>query len=671
MSTMFEALQTFMAEARSLLEEMELGLLSLEQQPDDKEAINAVFRAAHTIKGSAGLFGLDDIVGFTHHAETLLDNIRDGEIHLDSELVGLFLQCRDHIDNLLSAADQGRAADAAMQATAAELVEQLRAALGESVADGAEPPSIHVNTKTDSNENSWLIRVQFGLDTYRNGMDPTSFVQYLQTLGQLRVTSSFSLSEDAANFDPESCYLGLELEFTGASSEEELHSVFEFVRDDCQLSIMLAGSEETSSDLDESENSTDVGELLKTASAGDAPQPNGESPQSKANAGSNLIRVHADKLDALINLVGELVTTSAGVSLLAAKHQDSALTEATSDTARLVEDIRESAMRLRMVEIGETFSRFRRVVRDVAKELGKEISLEITGGETELDKSVVERIGDPLTHLIRNAIDHGIEMPDVRRAAGKPECGTLKLHAYHESGGIIIEVSDDGAGLNAQKILAKAIQKGLVSSDATLSDNAIAELIFEPGFSTSETISNISGRGVGMDVVKRNIEALRGTITIDSGAGTGTIFRIRLPLTLAIIDGFLMGVGESNYVLPLELVQECVELPKQAPSETGRSYISLRGEVLPLLRVRDYFGLTGGTARRENVLVVRLGHRKIGLVVDELKGELQTVIKPLGPLFDQLKGVSGSTILGSGEVALMLDVAALLDDIAQFVDERV
>ena len=675
MSTMFEALQTFMAEARGLLEEMELGLLSLEQQPDDKEAINAVFRAAHTIKGSAGLFGLDDIVGFTHHAETLLDKIRDGEVHLNSELVGLFLQCRDHIDTLLTAADQGRSADARMQEIAAELVEQLRAALGEADAHDAEPSSVNADTDaTDSNHNSWLIKVQFGLDTYRNGMDPTSFVQYLQTLGQLRVVSTFAVPEDHADFDPESCYLGLELEFTGASSEEELYSVFEFVRDDCQLSIVPAGSNAASLDRDESESSRDLGELLKTASAGDAPQSNGESRQSKANAGSNLIRVHADKLDALINLVGELVTTSAGVSLLAAKHQDSALTEATSDTARLVEDIRESAMRLRMVEIGETFSRFRRVVRDVAKELGKEITLEITGGETELDKSVVERIGDPLTHLIRNAIDHGIETPDVRRAAGKQECGSLKLHAYHESGGIIIEVIDDGAGLNAPKILAKAIQKGLVNPDASLSDAAIAQLIFEPGFSTSEQISNISGRGVGMDVVKRNIEALRGTITIDSQAGAGTTFRIRLPLTLAIIDGFLMGVGEANYVLPLELVQECVELPrqaKQAPSETGRSYINLRGEVLPLLRVRDYFDLNGRAARRENVLVVRLGHRKIGLVVDELKGELQTVIKPLGPLFHQLKGVSGSTILGSGEVALMLDVAALLDDIAQFVDERV
>jgi two-component system chemotaxis sensor kinase CheA len=681
MSTMHDALQTFMAEAKGLLEEMELGLLSLEQLPDDKEAINAVFRAAHTIKGSAGLFGLDDIVGFTHHAETLLDRIRDGDIQLNSELVGLFLRCRDHLDNLLSLVDQGHSADDEMQATASALIEQLRAALGESEFGDTdiEPATMAMDV---SNTDKWLIKVQFGLDTYRNGMDPTSFVQYLQTLGQLRLTSHFQLPEDPTNFDPESCYIGLELEFCGASSEQELYSVFEFVREDCQLSITAIspsdqlpdnnqfpnsdGSANSGLDL----NSAGLAESAKSAGE-DGGLPSGnENRQIKTN-GSNLIRVHADKLDALINLVGELVTTSAGVSLLAGRHHDAALIEATSDTARLVEDIRESAMRLRMVEIGETFNRFRRVVRDVAKELGKEISLKISGGDTELDKSVVEQIGDPLTHLIRNAIDHGIETPEVRRASGKPECGTLKLHAYHESGGIIIEVADDGAGLNSEKIRAKAVQKGLISADASLSEMAIAQLIFEPGFSTSEKISNISGRGVGMDVVKRNIEALRGTITIDSEAGVGTTFRIRLPLTLAIIDGFLLGVGDANYVLPLELVQECVELPKQAPSETGRSYINLRGEVLPLLRVRDYFGIGGNSARRENVLVVRLGHRKIGLVVDELKGELQTVIKPLGPLFEQLKGVSGSTILGSGDVALMLDVGALLDDIAQFVDERI
>jgi len=659
MNPMFEALQTFMAEARTLLEEMEHGLLSLEQYPDDKEAINAVFRAAHTIKGSAGLFGLDDIVGFTHHAETLLDKIRGGDMQFNSELVGLFLQCRDHIDNLLSAADQGRAADDVMQAAGGVLVEHLRTALGESVLAAADTASSAAATQTANGERRWLIKVQFGTDTFRNGMNPSSFVQYLQSMGQLQVTTHFLLPEDPAGFDPENCYIALDLEYTGTSTEEELYGVFEFVRDDCELTIQPVVSGDA------------VAANGSAAGASDMSSSTGETNKAVGNAGSNLIRIHADKLDALINLVGELVTTSAGVSLLAGRHQDSMLMESISDTARLVEDIRESAMRLRMVEIGETFNRFRRVVRDVAKELGKDIALEITGGDTELDKSVVERIGDPLTHLIRNAIDHGIETPAVRRAAGKPESGTLKLHAYHESGGIVIEVSDDGAGLDTKKILAKAIQKGLVSPEESLSHAAITQLIFEPGFSTADRISNISGRGVGMDVVKRNLEALRGSIAIDSQAGAGTTFRIRLPLTLAIVGGFLMGVGEANYVLPLEMVQECVELPRQLPSETGRSYINLRGEVLPLLRVRDYFGVTGEAARRENVLVVRLGHRKIGLVVDELKGELQTVIKPLGPLFEQIKGVSGSTILGSGEVALMLDVAALLDDIAEFVDERV
>src|SRR5690606_4378502 len=464
MNPMFEALQTFMAEARTLLEEMEHGLLSLEQYPDDKEAINAVFRAAHTIKGSAGLFGLDDIVGFTHHAETLLDKIRGGDMQFNSELVGLFLQCRDHIDNLLSAADQGRAADDVMQAAGGVLVEHLRTALGESVLAAADTASSAAATQTANGERRWLIKVQFGTDTFRNGMNPSSFVQYLQSMGQLQVTTHFLLPEDPAGFDPESCYIALDLEYTGTSTEEELYGVFEFVRDDCELTIQPVVSGDA------------VAANGSAAGARDMSSSTGETNKAVGNAGSNLIRIHADRLDALINLVGELVTTSAGVSLLAGRPQDSRLMESISDTARLVEDIRESAMRLRMVEIGETFNRFRRVARDVAKELGKEIELAITGGDNGLEKSVVERIGDPLTHLIRNAIDHGIETPAVRRAAGKPESGTLKLHAYHESGGIVIEVSDDGAGLDTKKILAKAIQKGLVSPEESLSHAAITQL---------------------------------------------------------------------------------------------------------------------------------------------------------------------------------------------------
>lgn len=382
--------------------------------------------------------------------------------------------------------------------------------------------------------------------------------------------------------------------------------------------------------------------------------------ESKAQE-SRFIRVHADKLDDLINLVGELVIASASASLLAQRSRDTVLHEATSTMSRLVEEIRDGALQLRMVQIGETFSRFHRVVHDVAKELGKEIGLEIGGGDTELDKSVVEKIGDPLMHLVRNAMDHGIEPAEVRRQRGKPTKGTVRLNAYHESGSIVIEVGDDGGGLNREKILAKALERGLVVPNHNLADQEIYGLIFEAGFSTAEAVTNLSGRGVGMDVVRRNIEALRGTIEIDSAPGVGTNMKIRLPLTLAIIDGFLMGVGSASYVVPLDMVVECIELTEAERQETReRSYISLRGTVLPFIRLRDHFREQGKAGRRENIVVVQYAGQRAGLVVDELMGEFQTVIKPLGKIFGNLKGVSGSTILGSGEVALILDVPALI-----------
>jgi two-component system chemotaxis sensor kinase CheA len=335
-----------------------------------------------------------------------------------------------------------------------------------------------------------------------------------------------------------------------------------------------------------------------------------------------------------------------------------------------VEEVRDSALTLRMVQIGATFNRFQRVVRDVSKELGKDIELVISGAETELDKTVVEKIGDPLTHLVRNSMDHGIESAEVRLANGKPAKGTLRLNAYHDSGSIVIEVSDDGGGLKKDRILQKAIEKGLVAPDANLTDKEIFNLIFEAGFSTSDAVSNLSGRGVGMDVVRRNINALRGTIDIESAQGEGTTIRIRLPLTLAIIDGFLVGVGTSSFVIPLDLVVECIELSdedRRAGEE--RNYLSLRGQVLPYMRLRDLFDVKGDQVRRENVVVVQYGNARAGLVVDALLGEFQTVIKPMGRIFSHVNGIGGSTILGSGEVALILDVPRLVQLVTTQVEK--
>jgi two-component system chemotaxis sensor kinase CheA len=351
------------------------------------------------------------------------------------------------------------------------------------------------------------------------------------------------------------------------------------------------------------------------------------------------------------------VIAGASANLLARKSGEGTLVEATSVLSRLVESIRDSALQLRMVQIGETFNRFHRVARDVSKELGKDIELVINGAETELDKSVVERIGDPLMHLVRNAMDHGIESAAARAAAGKPVKGRVELNAFHDSGSIVIEVVDDGGGLNKDRIQAKAIEKGVIQAGDSLSDQEVVNLIFEPGFSTVEKVTNLSGRGVGMDVVRKNITALRGSVDVKTEQGAGSRFTIRLPLTLAIIDGFLTGVGKASYVIPLDMVIECIEL---AGTSGERDYINLRGEVLPFVRLRELFEVRGERPTRENVVVVQYAGQKAGIVVDQLLGEFQTVIKPLGTLFRNMRGIGGSTILGSGEVALILDVQALV-----------
>jgi len=374
---------------------------------------------------------------------------------------------------------------------------------------------------------------------------------------------------------------------------------------------------------------------------------------------SRSIRVDADKLDHLINLVGELIIAGAGVNLIARRANNAELQESTSTLTGLVEEVRDSALQLRMVKIGATFSRFQRVVHDVSREIGKDIGLIVSGEDTELDKTVVEKIADPLTHLVRNSIDHGIEPADVRAARGKPAKGTVKLNAYHDSGSIVIEVSDDGGGLKRDRILEKAIERGLVEAGRVLSDAEIYNLIFEPGFSTAEQITNLSGRGVGMDVVKRNIIALRGSVGIRSEEGVGATVTVRLPLTLAIINGFQVGLGKSVFVIPLDMIDECVEFS----AEVGHDYTNLRGQVLPFIRLRDLFDIKGVPSRRESIVVVNYAGQKVGLVVDTLLGEFQTVIKPLGKTFNQVKCISGSSILGNGEVALIVDVSALCSKI--------
>ena len=656
-----QAQQTFIVEARELLQAMEQSLLQLESEPGDEDAIGAVFRAAHTIKGSAGLFGLASIVSFTHIVEDVLDRLRDGHVAVDAALIAVLLQSGDHMLELIEVvASRGEA----LPSAALEREAALREALG--AYQEAPLPSADIDTVAMDDdvptEVLWHLSLRFGADVFRNGMDPLSFLRYLETLGQLLHVTTLTDSIPAVDgWDPESCYLGFEIDLRSSASHAALNEVFDFVRDDCEVQISVVDEPGDNSAAVDSEEVAEVEQSPTTAV-----QPRAAASGDAKLRDGNYVRVNADKLDELINLVGELVIASAGASLLARSCNNDPLQEATSTVSGLVEEILDGALHLRMIPIGDTFNRFRRVVRDVSQELGKDIDLIINGAETELDKTVVEKIGDPLMHLLRNAMDHGIESADARRAAGKPTKGHLSLNAYHDSGSIVLEIADDGAGLNRERILAKAQERGLVASGAALTDQEIYNLIFEPGFSTAEAVTNLSGRGVGMDVVKRNITLLRGTVDLDSRPGEGTVVRIRLPLTLAIINGFLVGIDHCTYVIPLDMVQECIELDeRQRQSSREQGYLDLRGEVLPLVDLRDHFSHEGPPARRQNVVVVRYAEHKAGLVVDDLLGEFQTVIKPLGKLFGALRGISGSTILGSGAVALILDIPALLNQIVQ------
>ena len=729
-----EGLQAYIQETTELLDQAEDTLLSLEDNPTDEALINELFRAVHTIKGASGLFGYDDVVAFTHEAESVMGQVREGKLTICSELLSLFLKCRDHIGTLVQHALSGETElDADTQAIDKTLMDELCVYLGHEASSTSASSDAAATASEEAaapgpdqvESDTWHISLRFGPDVLRNGMDPLSFFRYLETVGDIvNLTTLDDAMPVAEDMDAERCYLGFEIDLRSDTDKETIEGVFEFVQEDCEIHILspntsiaqyaklieelpeenlrigeiltmsgaltarelqealdaqTAAIENQESEGDEEQTAPALGEVVveqqvvapKVVEAALQKQQNVKKAKS---LDSQAVRVNADKLGDLINLVGELVIASAHSQVMAIQTSSSEMLESVENMSRLVEEIRDNALGLRMVQIGETFNRYRRVVRELSKDVGKDIELSISGGDTELDKTVVERITDPLMHLVRNSIDHGIESPEVRAANGKPAKSTISLNAFHESGSIVIEVIDDGGGLPRDVILAKAVERGLVSADQTLTDQEVFHLIFEPGFSTAEKVTNISGRGVGMDVVRKNIDALRGLIEVTSAPGEGTKFSIRLPLTLAIIDGFQVRVGDSTYIIPLAMVEECTELEEASSKETeGSNYINLRGELLPFVKLGEMFSLDHSSAQntthathRDNIVVVQFGSQRAGLVVDELLGEYQTVIKPLGDVFQHLKGFSGATILGSGEVAMIVDVPELITQVTRF-----
>jgi|CXWL01.1.fsa_nt_gi two-component system chemotaxis sensor kinase CheA len=702
------ALPAFMSEAVEQTEAIETLLLELEQQPDNRELLDSLFRCAHTVKGSAGIFGLNKVVEFTHHVETLLDQMRDGLIVLTPPLNDLLLQCNDQIKFLVATASDDAADTPEQVDTRADLVMQLCAQIEGSTQPvsvpapglrGDAPPPPRTPTK-------WTIVARFGPETFRNGMDPLSIAKYLGGMGQvLAMRCGTDAVPSLLNLNPETCYLSFAMELASTASRDDVEGAFSFVADDCEVEVIAPETpvQKLARQIEEMPETPRLGDLLVSVGAvtqdrleqvlSTQQQTRGMPSTAKLKLGalletqagvapevveaalgkqqklresgvgeeSRYIRVQADRLDTVINLLGELVIAGAGASLLARGSRDVGLIEANLAMNGLIEEIRNGTLGLRMVPVGETFSRFRRVVRDTASSLGKEVNFEIEGGDAELDKSMVEKIADPLMHLVRNALDHGLEPPQERLAAGKSSAGRLILSAQHETGAILIRIEDDGRGINRERVLQRAWNRGLVEQGVVPSDDAINMLIFEPGFSTAEQVTNLSGRGVGMDVVRRNIEALRGSIRLTSDPGQGLQVDIRLPLTLAIIDGFLVGVGRSKFVLPLESVVEVIEAGggRAQVDASGRHCVELRGAALPVVCLRTLYTVESHLPDRVSVVVVNSPRGKYGIEVEVLLGQQQTVIKPLGRLFKTLRGISGSSVLGSGEVALILDVNSL------------
>ncbi len=688
----FEQLSaTYREEASEQLGELEASLLELEDHPGDTDLVARAFRAMHTIKGSGAMFGFTDIASFTHELETVFDQVRSGKVPVTPELVGLALKCKDHIRDLLA----GTATAASPESR--PLLDGLRALLPAAAAPAAAPAMKQASPSAEAPavQKTYRIRFRPHRELFRNGTNPLGLLAELRSMGPCEVVAYLEAVPALEELCPEDCYLSWDVVLTTAKDLNAIRDVFIFVEDLCELRIDLLddGGESEAVDykklgeilVERGDLSPEqlkealgaqkrIGDLLeeKQMVSGDAvvaaaaeqrvvreQRAKRDGPGSAADPATS-IRVAAEKLDHLVDLVGELVIAEARLTRIAATRDDPQLLSVAEDIERLSAELRDNTLNIRMVPIGTTFARFKRLTRDLSAELGKTIEFATEGAETELDKTVIERLVDPLVHLIRNSCDHGIESPAARTAAGKAEAGTVKLSAYHSGPNVFIEIRDDGAGLDLAAVRKKAVERGLVEADEQLTNKEVSNLIFAPGLSTAKALSNVSGRGVGMDVVKRAIEALRGTVEVESERGAGTTIRIKLPLTLAIIEGLLVAVGESSYVLPMSIVEECVEVARKDGDRSGARLAPVRGELVPYVRLREWFAVDGDRPAIEQIAIASVEGQRYGFVVDHVIGQHQTVIKTLGKMYRDVKGLSGATILGDGTVALIVDIPTLI-----------
>lgn len=638
--------QVFRVEAQELLEQLEQGLLDLERHPHNADIVAQVFRALHTLKGSGAMFGFDALAAFAHHCESAFDRVRKGEVQVTPELVGAVLSAQDHL-RALAQGDAHATSDG--EALIAAIDKAMHCA-SPSTAPDPEP------------ERTWLICFRMVRDALVNGTRPLALLDELRALGSCVVTPVIDDIPPLEDLNPTDCYLAWNVALTTRHPKSAIEDVFIFVGDDAALSIEAVDTGLVvplgAADIT-SPTPPVLTDSSLTTPANDQPAP--LAADNKAGTHSETVRVPAERLDELMNRVGELVIAQSRLKQISATLNDMNLQSVAEEIERLASELRDTMMSVRMVPISQLFGRFRRLIHDMARDTGKTIEFHTSGETTELDKTVIERLADPLIHLIRNATDHGLEGAEERRQAGKSASGSVTLSARQAGAEVIISVSDDGRGVDYARVRAKAEQNGLIAPGATLSENDTLQLLFHPGFSTAEKVTNISGRGVGMDVVKRTIEGLRGTIDMTSEFGKGAEVALRIPLTLAIIDGLLVRVGQGRYVIPLSSVEECVELTtEQDQRSCGHCFLTLRDQLVPFIRLRDLFASRSSPDPYQKIVVVSTGSDRVGLVVDQILGDHQTVIKPLSHFHANVETFSGATILGDGGVALILDVPHLV-----------
>jgi two-component system chemotaxis sensor kinase CheA len=638
--------QVFFEESLEGLDAMETALLALDKG-GDTELVHSIFRAAHSIKGGAATFGFPEMAAFTHEAESLLDELREGRRAIDSAIVELLLRT---VDCLRGMFDRAQAGQSLADADSEDLRQQLAATVGRALPATSSKSA----AKTAAAASGWLIEFRPHPGMLAGGNEPLRMLRELAGLGQLKVAALVDAVPALETLEPSECHLGWRIELTGTATREAIAAVFEWVEDECDLRI------ESLATAAPDAATAAVAPVVATSAVEPAAAPRAG---GAANADAGSVRVGIDKIDSMIDLVGELVITQAMLDQFREEFDPSRLAllqQGLAQLARHTRTLQERVMGIRMLPIGSVFNRFPRLVRDLSQKLGKQVKLDLVGEHTELDKTVLEKIGDPLVHLVRNAIDHGLETPDKRRAAGKGETGTLRLEAFHRGGTIVVEIVDDGAGLNREAIIGKALQKGLIKAGEQLSDSEVGELIFQPGFSTAAATTDLSGRGVGMDVVRRNVVDLGGHVAISSRPGNGTTFTITLPLTLAIIDGLIAEVGQERYIVPLTSIIESVQLRDGVVrTVAGKGeLLYFREHYLPVVRLGEAFGCGG--AQDDMVIVVESDGTQMGLVVGALVGQQQVVVKSLEANYRRVEGISGATILADGSVALIVDVAGLV-----------